>query len=438
MRTTHPRRLSAMVASATVTSLALAGCGSADPVASTGRADGSITYSFWGNPTRAEKVDAVIDLFAATHQDADVSAEVAEYQNYVERMTVRAAGGGLSCAVGVQSTFYTRYGEQDVLRPLDDLIEDGEIDVSNIPAEVLEAGRVDGTQYMIPTGTFARLLGYNVDLVAESGAPAPTDDMTWDAYASWLHEVQAGLPEGVYATEIEASNMFSFTSWVIGHGEEMFDGDRLGFDRELLEDWFRFWLDLTADGVTVPVEMLPEQTGALELTPLAQGTAAAGTRDIPHLHITEQALSAAGRGSRVAEVSIPSPDPGRSANVLGTNGISIPMGCDQVGTAAAFVDFFVNDTAAALAFQSDNGILSNTRAQEALLEDQETPEGVRRNVTTLRELTEAGDLTTTTYPSGLSTLTTELTRLYQEVAFGQVSVADAASDFFAAADRALD
>ncbi|RKN10954.1 ABC transporter substrate-binding protein [Streptomyces radicis] len=438
MRTTHRRRLSATLASATATTLALAGCGSAEPVASTGRADGSITYSFWGNPARAEKVGTVIDLFAAAHPDADVSVEVAEYLNYIERMTVRAAGGGLSCAIGMQSTFYTRYAEQDVLRPLDDLIESGEIDVSQIPDEVLEAGRVDGTQYMIPTGTFARLLGYNVDLVAESGAPPPTDDMTWDAYADWLREVQAGLPEGVHATEIEAPNMFSFTSWVIGHGEEMFDEGGLAFDQELLEEWFRFWLDLTDEGVTVPVDMLAEQNAALELTPLAQGAAAVGTRDIPQLHITEQALDGAGRGSEIAEVSIPSPDPGRSANVLGTNGISIPTGCDQVGTAAAFIDFFVNDTEAALAFQSDNGILTNTRAQEALVDDADTPDSVRRNVTTLRELTDSGDLTTTTYPSGLTTLTTELSRLYQEAAFGQTSVEDAASAFFTAAERALD
>lgn len=438
MRTTHGRRLAAGGASVLAATLALAGCGSAEPVTSTGRADGSVTFSFWGNPTRAEKVDAVIDLFSEAHPDASVSAEVAEYQPYIERMTVRAAGGGLACALGTQSTFFTRYAEADVLRPLDDLVEAGEIDVSDIPAEVLAAGRVDGVQYMIPTGTFVRLLGYNEDLVAESGAPPPTDDMTWDQYADWLREIQAGLPEGVHATEIEAPNMFSFTSWVIGHGAEMFDENGLAFDRELLEDWFRFWLDLTAEGVTVPVDMLPDQTAALELTPMAQGTAAVGTRDIPQFAITEQTLSATGRGSTVGEISMPSADPERSANVLGSNGISIPTTCDQVGTAAAFIDFFVNDTEAALAFQSDNGILTTTRGQEALVEDAETPDAVRRNVTTLRELTEAGDLTTTTYPAGLTTLTTELARLYQEVAFGQTDVADAAAAFFDAAERALD
>jgi multiple sugar transport system substrate-binding protein len=126
-----------------------------------------------------------------------------------------------------------------------------------------------------------------------------------------------------------------------------------------------------------------------------------------------------------------------SANVLGSNGISIPENCDNVPTAAAFTNFFANDTDAALAFQSDNGIVTNTAAQQALLDDTETPEGVKRNITTLSALTESGDLTTSTYPEGLATLTTELLRLYQSAAFGEITVDQAVDEFFTSAESAL-
>ncbi len=52
--------------------------------------------------------------------------------------------------------------------------------------------------------------------------------------------------------------------------------------------------------------------------------------------------------------------------MLGTNGIAIPADCDEVAT-RGFIDFFVGDVDAALAFQSDNGIVTSTAAQEALL-----------------------------------------------------------------------
>ena len=115
--------------------------------------------------------------------------------------------------------------------------------------------------------------------------------------------------------------------------------------------------------------------------------------------------------------------------MLGTNGIAIPADGDEVATAAGFIDFFVGDVDAALAFQSDNGIVTSTAAQEALLADPSTADGTKRSIETFRELTASGDLATTTYPAGLSTLTTELRRIYQELAFRQTSVDQAVNTF---------
>ncbi|GAA2026077.1 ABC transporter substrate-binding protein [Agromyces tropicus] len=437
---TNPtRRTFGWITIAAASALALTGCGGGggDSTAD-GEIAGEISYAFWGNPARAEKVDDVIGVFEDANPEATVSPEVADYMAYIERLTVRAAGNDLACATGTQSTFLAQYAENGALRPLDDLIESGQIDVSDIPEDVLAAGQVDGKQYMLPTGTFVRLLAYNADLVAETGAPAPTDDLTWEEYGDWLREVQDGLPDGVYATENEGGLMFTFMSWVAGHGGTFVEDGKLAFDQDTLADYFEFWLDLTDDGAAIPAASIPDQLGALELTPMANGIAASGTRDIPHLYITEQALAGAGKRAAVEAVSNPSDDPDESANILGSNGISIPESCDNVATAAAWIDFFANDADAALAFQSDNGILTNTTAQDALLDDADTPDGVKQNVTILQGLTESGDLTTTAYPAGLPTLTAELQRLYQQVAFGEMSVDEAAAAFFTAAEDALD
>jgi multiple sugar transport system substrate-binding protein len=431
--TTTPALLAA-VAAAT----ALAACGGDDSAASASKTvGGAITYSFWGSPARADKVNQVISDYQKAHSNVKVTGEVADYNSYIERLTVKAAGGGLSCVIGTQSTFIAPYADKKVLLPLDNLIKSKAIDVSQIPADVLKAGQIDGKQYMIPTGTFVRILAYNTDLIKAAGAPAPTNDLTWEGYAAWLKQVQQGLPKGKYAGEIEANNMFSFTSWVVGHGQQMFKGNELGFDKQVLVDWFNYWLDLQKAGATVPPSMLPDQQLSLEQTPLAKGIAASGTRDIPHLYITEKALEANKLGTSVKGVSIPTEDPKASANILGSNGLSIPKSCDNQATAASFINFFTNDKAAALVFQSDNGILTNTANQQALLADTKTPAGVKQNVTIFKDLNTRGDLTTSKYPDGLSTLTSELNRLYQQVAFGQMTSQAAADAFFNKAAQAL-
>jgi multiple sugar transport system substrate-binding protein len=414
--------------------LVLTACGGSGSAESTGEVGGSIDYSFWGSPARAEKVGQVIDLFSTEYSEATVGTDVADYTAYVERLTVRAAGDGLACVIGTQSTFAAPYAQQGVLRPLDDLVDDGTIAVDGFADDVLAAGQIDGEQYIVPTGVFVRLLGYNEAMVAASGAPAPSEDFTWEQYGDWLREVQAGLPEGTYASELEAVNMFSFTSWVIGHGEAMFDGDALAFDKELMVDWFDFWLSLTDDGVTVPPSMIADQFGALELAPMALGVAASGTRDIPHLYINEQVLKGAGQDTRVLQVGMPSEDADQPANVIGINGLSIPQSCDNVATAGAFSNFFANDPGAALAFQSDNGVVANTAGQDALLADAATPEGVKQNVTILRGLTDAGEIATTTYPASLASLTSELRRTYEDVAFGRASVQESVDAFFESAE----
>lgn len=420
--------------------LALGGCGSAAPSAGSdanAAVGGAITYSFWGSPARAEKVNNVISLFQQQEPSAQVTAEVADYNSYIERLTVRAAGGQLPCVIGTQSTFYSTYANKNVLMPLDDLIRNGKIQTSNIPQAVLDTGKIDGKQYMIPTGTFVRVVAYNADLVKSAGLQPPTNDMTWEEYATWLKELQKTLPAGVYATEVEGPTMWSFTSWVIGHGQQMFKDGKLGFSKELMQEWFQYWIDLTNQGVTVPTSSIPDQVGALELTPLALGKAAAGTRDIPQIANTEKALKGANKPSTIDHVSLPSEDGKQSANVLGSNGLSIPATCNNPGTAAAFVNFFASDPQAGVAFQSDNGILTNTKAQDALLADKQTPDGVKQNVKLLQDLTKSGDVTNTTYPDGLQSLSTELTRQYQAAAFGQTSVAQAVDQFFSKAETAL-
>jgi multiple sugar transport system substrate-binding protein len=432
------RRTSALttIAALSALSIVIAGCSTATP-ASTGEIEGEVTYSFWGTPERAAKVEDVISLFEAANPDATVRSEVADYFAYTERLTVRAAGNDLPCVSGMQSTFFAQYAQADVLLPLDDLIEEGAISTDGIPEDVMAAGQIDGIQYMIPTGSFVRLFAYNEELVKAAGVTEPGDDMTWEEWADWLHELQAGLPDGVYAAENDGGFMFTFVSWVVGHGEQMFVDGELGFSKDILRDYFQYWIDLAEAGVALPPADIPLQTDSVELRPLSTGYAATGARDLPTMYLTEVALADAGTPSAIVSVSTPSQSPDVSANVLGANGISIPQSCDNVATAAAFTDFFANDLEAAVAFQSDNGVLTNVDAQDALLEDPAASEGAKRSIELLRGLTDSGDLTTSTYPEGYGSITAELQRLYEAAAFGQITVDQAVDEFFTAAENAL-
>lgn len=404
------------------------------------RADGvsgTIEYGYWGNAKRTQQSEAVMKAFTEANPQANVHGIVAEYQAYIERLTVQAASGQLPCVTQAQSTFLATYASRGVLQPLDDLVKSGAIDVSGIPAAVLETGKFDGKLYMIPTGTFVRLMVYNDALVKKYGVTEPPAKMTYDEYKGWVTEAQKKLPKGVYAVEADGSLNFTLDSWVTGHGKAISVDGKLGFDQAFFKEYLQFWKDLNDAGAVVPADRLDEQFGAFELRPLAKGTALSANRDIPQVVPTEDALNAAKIPNDLRFHSNPVAEGVKSGNVPGANGLSISASCDNVPTAASFINFFSNDPKAAVAYQSANGVVVSDGQRKTLTDDKQTPAAVRRSLKVLADLVATDNLAASTYPSGYQGIQTPLRRAYEAVMLNGQDPDAAAAEFFRNVERVL-
>ncbi|MBO9112625.1 MULTISPECIES: extracellular solute-binding protein [Rhizobium/Agrobacterium group] len=390
---------------------------------------GDIEYGYWGNAARAEVTEKVSRLFEQKHPGTKITGVSAEYNAYIERLTVQSAASELACVTQVQSTFLASYANRGALLPLDELVQSGAIDLKGIPPEILETGKFDGKQYMVPTGTFVRLLAYNKTMASEYAIDPPVGHANFADYETWLRAAQKKLPKGVYATENEAPIPFSLYSWVAGHGETMFKDGQLSASPEVIAAWFRFWNDLAKDGVAIPPDRLDEQLANLELTPFANGKTLVATRDIPHISIMERVRASQGVPTEIEFVSNPAKDATASGNVPGTNGLTISANCDNAPLAAAYINFFGNDPAAAIAYQSSNGVVVSKTGREALLDDPNTSTNVKRSLAELDKVTSASDIATANYPSGYQGMAAVLRRQYEEVAFNGTSPEDAAQAF---------
>jgi multiple sugar transport system substrate-binding protein len=398
---------------------------------------GGIDYGYWGNARRAEVTEAVSRAFEAAMPGTKVQGIVAEYNAYIERLTVQAAARDLPCVTQTQTTFLATYVARGVLRPLDDLVTAGAIDIAGIDPGVIETGRIGGRLYMVPTGTFLRLVAVNAALARQHGVAMPAKRTTFDEFKAWAIEAQKKLPSGVYASENEGALLFTLYSWVAGHGLPFAKDGELGFTPDHLRRFFDYWEDLRKAGATLPADRIDEQFVALELTPMAKGIVIAGTKDIPHVVQIRQTLESAKLPSDLQFVSNPVAPGVKSGNVPGANGLSISGNCNNVPTAAAYINFFSNDPKAAVSFQSSNGVVVSKSGQQALLNDSSTPASVRASLLTLAGLAEAGDITSAVYPPGYQALQGILRRSYENVALKGMKSDEAAAQFFAEAARAL-
>ena len=80
------------------------------------------------------------------------------------------------------------------------------------------------------------------------------------------------------------------------------------------------------------------------------------------------ALSGAKAGQQLTTVALPS-GPGGSGTVLFTSGFSIPKNCNNQATAAAYINFWVNDHNANMLFSSNNGADTNQKELQAQIDD---------------------------------------------------------------------
>jgi multiple sugar transport system substrate-binding protein len=435
-------RVRIAAAATTVAALVAAcgGTGSANgPQNGKGKVSGAITYSWWGAGERNEKTQAVINLFEKAHPKVTVHGEPTDFTTYFEKRNVEAAAKNLPCVPQMQARQLTEYTSRHALMPLDDMVKSGTIDVSGIPKNVLDTGRgTDGKLYMIPTGAAYDGIMYNSKLAGQSGVGDLHPRYTWQQWSDWLLQASHRLPKGVAAASLDGGVADVFISYVQSQGQQLFDDKgQLGFGKQTLNDYWSMWEKLRKAGATVSAAAAAElgQTAAEDQTPLMQGTAMSANTPGNWLGSAQPLVDAHGGGTlKIATHPYGSHGLG---NVLITSGLSIASNCDNVATAASFLDFFANDEPAAKAFASDNGAVTKTSLLREQESDPNTPAGVRTYLKVYENIVKSG-APAILYPAGYNSVFGDLfNRVYQQISFGKESVAKGVDDFFSQAKSDL-
>jgi multiple sugar transport system substrate-binding protein len=441
----RPNRRLGKAALAAVVATTLAACGGTSGGAATsgtdgkGKVTGTITYSWWGADARNQKTQAVIDLFEKAHPKAKIQGEPSDFTSYFQKRNVEAAGKNLPCIPQMQARQLSEYTSRRALLPLDEMTKSGVIDVSGIPKNVLDTGRgADGKLYMVPTGAAYDGIMYNTRLTEQAGVGDPPSQFTWQQWSDWLTQASKKLPKGVYAASLDAGVADVFISYVQSQGEDLFDSEgQLGFSRKTLLDYWNMWEKLRKAGATVPADTSAElgQSAAQDQTPIMQGKAMSANTPGNWLG-TGQAIVDAHGGGTLKIATHPFGSKGMG-NVLITSGLSIAANCNNVPTAASFVDFFTNDKEGAKAFASDNGAVTNTNLLHAQEADAATAPGVKSYLKVYEDIVKAG-APTVLYPAGYNSVFGDaFYRVYQQISFGKVSVEAGVDDFLKQAKSAL-
>ena len=401
---------------------------------------GNIRFSWWGATVRNAKTEAIIKLFETANPGVTITREPGEFNSYWDKLTVQSASGNQPCAITMQSRWLAQYADPAILRPLDDLVKSGVMNVSGIDPSVLDSGRgADGNLYFVPSGVFYFVLIMNKTAIEAAGMALPPDDWTWDSYATYARELAAKLPEGTYAIGNLGTAFDGFTDWVQGRGEVLFKPDgSIGVTKETIQAYFDYWEALRKDGITEPADQMTESPdNIIDDTLLANGHIIIDARPANQLDSHQKILDAASPGQQLVIHTYPI-GPSGPGEDIGSNGFAIGANCDEnsVKIAAAWSDFFVQDAQAADTYLSDNGVVTVDKFREKQLANPDATPGQRQLIEVYG--TVAPRAHSAFFPSGgYAAMVDALTSSYESVAFGQSSTADAAQSMLDQVQRLL-
>jgi multiple sugar transport system substrate-binding protein len=403
-----------------------------------GQVEGTIRLSWWGAESRNKKTNQVADMFEDQHSGVTVQREVTDFGNYWNRLNVQAAGKNMPCVTQMQARQLNDYTDRKVLLPLDPMIDSGAIDVAGIPAEVLDSGRgPDGKLYMVPTGAAYDALMVNQTLAEQAGVGLPPDGYDWDFFFDWARRAARGMPEGAAAANLRGGQPNYFIAYTNAYGQDMFSADgKLGFTKELLAEYWTRWEELRAAGATNDAASSAEEPTQPEESYIAQGKVMADSRPGNSLTPVQATLDGLGKNQKLTTLPLPS-GPDGPGNVIITSGFSVPVNCDNVPTAAAFINFWANDQEGARIYASDNGAVTTTKLLEQQLADTSLPATKHQELELYQKIVDQG-AATIVYPPGYQAVFEDaFTRSYEDVIFGRRSIQEAVDSFFREANAGL-
>ena len=330
------------------------------------------------------------------------------------------------------------YAGKGLLTDLQPMVDSGAIDVSDIPAEVLDTGRgTDGKLYEIPYGAAYDSIMVNTTLAEQAGVGVPAEGYTWDDFVAYVQRADAALPEGVAALNLGGGLPNYFIEYVRAHGEDLFDGSEVAFTQDRLVEFWTMWEQLRQAGVTTTAQDKSAEATQVEQSYVATGRAMVDNKPGNQLGQARGALAGAVPGQELTTIQLPSGPDGSSGTVLFTSGWSIPRTCDNVPTAAAFIDFWINDHEANALFASNNGANTNTVELDAQLQDPALDPSTRHALELYQQIVD-DEPPTVLYPAGYqANFETAFTRAYEDISLNGADVRATAETFIANLNSAL-
>ena len=192
----------------------------------------------------------IVNDFQKENPNITVNLEVGSWSSWQQKLQTDFFSGGNADLIYSTRGWVPSYASEGKLEPLEGYISKSEL--SKFPKSLIDAARIDGTLYALPSVTSARNLYVNLDLLRKAGAKVPT---TWDELreaAKLVSQKTDASGFGIQGKEVEMEKYFYYILWNYGGSilDKTVGGTKSALNSPKALKAARFYNDLIRDGYT--------------------------------------------------------------------------------------------------------------------------------------------------------------------------------------------
>jgi len=329
-----------------------------------------LRMTWWGSQGRHDQTIKVIELFQAKNPNIKIVYEFSGWRDYFTKLTTQAAGGNLP---DIMQHDYSRLAEwvgNGLLLPLDEYISSNVINTADVPAIMLEGGKVDGKMYGINLGANAPAVIVDLDAFKKAGIELPAADWTWDDFEQICMTLHEKL--GIWGMGGTLADHQTWKTLYLSLGQWAYsaDGKSLGYtDDQPLINKMKMLRRLIEAEAYPPrdVELAEFFNSGPEGNPVVTGKAAMAMFWSNQIAAMQKA---AGPDRHLGLIGLPKEKGGCcSPNYIKPSMFfSITKDAKHPKEAAMFIDFFVNSPEANEIMKGERGVPISTKIRAALKE----------------------------------------------------------------------
>lgn len=392
---------------------------------------GQLRMAWWGSEARHKRTRDALALFQKNNPEIRVATEYADFEQYWTKIATQASGGNAPDVMQTDYRYLSEYAGRGVLLELDEYIPDT-LDLSKFDKAVLEGGKIDGKTIGVTLGNNAQMFVYDVGRFEEAGVDAPNAEWTWEQFAEAARQLAEAGGEGFFGTEDHGGTEPLLEVFVRQRDLELYNEEgTLGFDKDILTEYFTYWEDLRNSGAAAPGDV-QSTVADIESTLVVRGQAAM----VYSFSNQFTALTSATERPLDLVVVPNGPEDSRSGQYLKPSMlISGYSRSDNPDEAVALMSFFLNNPEANEILGTERGISGNSEVREILRG--QVPEEEQKVFEFIEMITETASPLPSPPPQGAGEVDALLTRTNEDISFGRRSIGEAVDGFFSEAERIL-